>query len=238
MNNIIVITPTTGSSELVQAIKSVQAQTLNVDHLIVVDGIEHSDKFNSLLSLNNLDNKNISKLYLPFNTGGNGFYGHRIMAAVGHLINHEYVLFLDQDNWFDNNHVETLVELIKTKNCGWVHSLRKITDKEGNFICNDNCESLGKYPAWTSDNVFHVDTSSYCFKTSFFRRVCHVWDYGWGADRRFFNAVKQHAPFSCTHQYTLNYRLDGNPGSVTKDFFIKGNQVMFDKYKGFPWQRK
>jgi glycosyltransferase involved in cell wall biosynthesis len=99
----IVITPTTGALELLDAIKSVKEQFLEVDHLVVVDGKEYSKRTDDLFIYNEklpagvkADTDRIIRIDLPFNTGGGGFYGHRIMAGIGHLINHDYVLFLDQ----------------------------------------------------------------------------------------------------------------------------------------------
>ena len=160
----LVITPTTGAPELIDAINSVSAQTYkDVDHLIVVDGANFTERTNQTLS----DGKiftcgNIIRLDLPFNTGGNGFYGHRIMAAFSHLVNHDVVLFLDQDNWFEPTHIETLVNEIKMFNLDWAYSLRKIYDKDKTYICDDNCESLGRWPVWVNDDAFLIDSSSYC----------------------------------------------------------------------------
>jgi hypothetical protein len=34
----------------------------------------------------------------------------------------------------------------------------------------------------------------------------------------------------------LCYRLDGNPKSVNKEFFDKGNEIQREKYRtGYPW---
>jgi hypothetical protein len=34
----------------------------------------------------------------------------------------------------------------------------------------------------------------------------------------------------------MNYRLDGNPNSVKKEFFEEGNRINNKKYNGiFPW---
>jgi hypothetical protein len=238
--SILVITPATGSPELAKAITSVREQNIEVQHLVVVDGrsfFERVNKVEEIAAVDYRDGKYL-RCDLPFNTGGNGFYGHRIMAAFGHLINHDYVLFLDQDNWYDPNHVRSLVETIENKKVDWAYSLRKIVDKNGKYACNDDCESLGSWPTWVDSSIHLVDTSTYCFKTSFFKQVCHLWDYSWGADRRFFNILKNNniGKFACTGKYTLNYRLGGNEGSVTADFFKQGNRVMNQKYNGtLPW---
>lgn len=238
--SILVITPTTGAPELKDAVESVVNQTIDVDHLIIVDGEQFSEQTNK--ALEKTDRAKILRLDIPFNTGGGGFYGHRIMAAFGHLINHDYVLFLDQDNWFEPNHVETLVNKITKLNYDWVYSLRKVYDKDKNYITDDNCESLGRWPVWVKPDAFLIDSSSYCFKTEFFRKVCHIWDYGWGADRRFYTIIKdqlQHKNYSTTGLHTLCYRLGGNEGSVNAEFFEQGNKITHETFNGkYPWHEQ
>jgi hypothetical protein len=85
------------------------------------------------------------------------------MAGIGHLINHDYVLFLDQDNWFEPDHVDSLLNTIETKKLDWAYSLRQIFDKDKNYTTVDNCESLGRWSAWVDENAYLIDTSSYCF---------------------------------------------------------------------------
>lgn len=245
--SVLVITPTTGAPELADAMRSVQSQTYkNVEHLIVVDGTKFSSNVDRVY--NNVEfitDEKIKRIDLPFNTGGGGFYGHRIMAGFGHLINHDYVLFLDQDNWFEKEHVETLINIIENKNLDWSYSLRQIFDKDKNYITVDNCESLGRWPAWVGPDVHLIDTSAYCFKTSFYRQVCHIWDYGWGGDRRFYTILKDHIKhdnYACSGKYTLNYRLGGNDGSVQASFFIDGNKHQEGIYPGchprnYPWNK-
>lgn len=236
MSDVIVITPTTGAPELADAVRSVQEQTVPTDHLLVVDGEKFEAKTRERCSQ---FIKQPSTCVLPFNTGGGGFYGHRIMAAFSHLINHKYILFLDQDNTFDPNHVESMVKEIESFGLDWAYSLRKIVDKEHNFICNDDCESLGRWPVYGESQSYLIDSSCYCFKTEFFRQVGHIWDFGWGADRRFYTILKdqvKHVNYTCTGKYTMNYRMGGNADSVQPGFFIEGNKITHALYNGkFPW---
>lgn len=238
MSNILVITPTTGSIELVDAIHSVRDQTIPVDHLVVCDGNKFKEQTKHIVN-KICEGSGAEACYLPYNTGGGGFYGHRIMAAFSHLVNHEYVLFLDQDNWFEPNHVESLVSEIKQFNLDWSYSLRKIHNKDKTYICDDNCESLGRWPVWVNEEAYLIDSSSYCFKTDFIRKVGHIWDWGWGADRRFYTILKdqiKHQNYTCTGKHTLCYRVGGNEGSVTGEFFVEGNKKTHEKYNGkFPW---
>lgn len=237
-NKAVVIIPTTGAEVVDKAIKSVLHQTVETDLLLVCDGDKFREDVERIVS--EFNNPRIKTCYLPYNTGGGGFYGHKIMAAFGHLIPQEYVLFLDQDNWFELNHVETCIKELTEFKFDYVYSLRKICNEEGEYICDDNCESLGRWPVWVNKEAFLVDTSSYCYKTEFFRQVGYLWDHGWGADRRFFTILKekfQHKNFGCTGKYTLNYRCGGNEGSVQPEFFIQGNAQMKQLYGDkFPWQ--
>ena len=241
----IVITPTTGSDELYDALVSVQKQTYdNVEHLIVVDGEQFKEDTNKVLNkfYDKYGHSKVKKIILSYNTGGGGFYGHRVMAGFSHLVNHDYVLFLDQDNFYKENHVESLVNEIDKYKFEWAYSLRTIVDKEMKHICEDNCESLGRWSAWVDSNAFLIDTSSYCFTRQFIRTYGHIWDHGWGADRRFYTIIKDHVKhnnYGCTGKHTLNYRLGGNDGSVQSEFFVEGNKHAAARYgEQFPWSNQ
>lgn len=232
-----VIIPTTGAFEVRDAIDSVLDQTIETQVYLVCDGDNFKGKV-KVISDDYAGNPFVKVCYLPINVGGNGFYGHRIYASFTHLINTDYVFYLDQDCWFENNHVEECIKTIEENDLSWSYSLRKVTNKEGEYICNDDCESLGKWKTYHGIN--HIDTNSYCLKTDVAIKLASVWHGGWGQDRVFFGTLAQHfARFHCTGQYTVNYRVDGNPGSVNAEFFLNGNKVMNEKYNGeFPWRKK
>ena len=118
-----VITPTIGSPKLKDAMQSVRNQTYKCNHLVVIDGPEYFDNV-----MKNAIEGNVQFTSAPENTGktGGNFYGHRIYAAYPHLLNSEYILFLDEDNWYEPNHVQSLIETIESKNLDFSYSLRKI----------------------------------------------------------------------------------------------------------------
>ena len=169
--------------------------------------------------------------------GANGFYGHRIYAAFTHLINTKYLLYLDQDCVFRPDHVESCIDTIESGGLDWCYSLRDIFTKNFEFICHDDCESLGKWKTYHGIN--HIDTNCYCLKTEIAIKLASVWHGGWGQDRVFLSAISQHFPkWDCTGKYSVGYRVDGNAGSVNGDFFINGNKIMNQKYFGqFPWRK-
>ncbi len=230
-----VIIPTTGSPELKCAIESVLNQTYLTTCYVVADGPKFYQATDEIVK--QYPKENIKLCNIPINVGANGFYGHRVYAAFTHLIDTDYVMYLDQDNWYDENHVKTCVDTIRKNNLDWCYSLRKVYSKSGEYLCNDDCESLGKWK--TYHGVNHIDTNTYCLKTEVAIRLASVWHGGWGQDRVFLSAISQHfQKWDCTGLYTANYRVDGGPGSVNKEFFDNGNEVMRKKYNGeYPWRK-
>ena len=225
---IMVITPTTGKDTVVKAIDSVRNQTIPTEHLIVLDGVEEN-----ILRMKSEREKVIK---LPENVGGNGWYGHRVYAAMPLMVNADYILFLDEDNWFEPNHVETMIAKIKSKNLMWAYSLRRICDERGQYVCDDDCESLGRHPTYYDHNVNFVDTNCYCFRREYLVNVAHHFYGQWGADRPFYKAASTQLPsFGCTGQATVNYRA---PERLLK-MFLEGNEKMIAAYKQpLPWRNK
>lgn len=229
----VVVIPTIGSDLLSDAIESVLNQTYkNVEPWVIIDGPEYEDKAKKIL----INYPTVKSMCLIANTGASGFYGHRIYAAVSYLFDHDYISYLDQDNFFLSNHIETSINACETNNWDWCHSLRKIYDVNRNYICDDNCESLGRYSVFSNDYNL-VDTSTYCIKQEVMINLAPAWYSGWGGDRTFYAIISKHVPnFGCTKQHTSCYRVDGNPNSPKPEFFIYGNTIMKQKYpEGFPW---
>lgn len=225
-----VVTPTIGSEHLEQCIDSVLNQSYkDITHYIFKDGA--GVKVPSFI--NNIPT--IKQIHLDENVG-KGWYGHRVYAACSFLVNADIIIYLDEDNWLEPEHVEEMVKVIQEGN-HWAYSLRNIVDKNGEFICVDDCESLGKWPVFFNDQIYHIDTSCFAVRRDVAVRIGHAWYGQWGADRQFFDALKKSfVKYDCSNSYTVNYRLDGNPNSVTKEFFDQGNKVSKEKYgDNYPW---
>ena len=250
VNPVVVITPTIGLDSLTKAIESVKEQTYpHIRHLIVVDGPEYFETVLSKIAIkfnDDTDKKYLSITALPTNTGSNGFYGHRIYAAFPHLVDEPYVAFLDEDNWWEPNHVETLVNTIESNNLEWAHSLRNVFLNEvdgGRFLDQDCCEAIGRWPiSWFSNQKppeHLVDTSSYMFKADFIQRCASIWHHGWGGDRRFFMSIMNHSNYRTTGEHTLNYRLPPIQKAYggDRDIFKKGNAQIKQQYGDYPWKK-
>ena len=229
---VMVITPTTGKNTVNRAIESVQDQTIPTEHLIVEDGkLTNMHVFET-----EYGDRQRRKITLPENVGADGWYGHRVYAAMPLMVNADYILFLDEDNWFEPNHVETMLNKIKSKDLMWAHSLRRICNERGEYVCDDDCESLGRYPTFYDSTLNFVDTNCYCFRREFLVTVAHSFYGKWGADRPFYKAASTSLPaFGCTGEATVNYRA---PERLLK-MFAEGNKLMKNGYKPLlPWRLK
>jgi hypothetical protein len=150
-------------------------------------------------------------------------------------VNAHYLLFLDQDNFFDTDHVSSQVAHIEENGLDWSYSLRKVCDLDGNFIARDDSESLGAWPALGGYRL--IDTNCYCLKLQTAIGIAAAWFGNWGQDRRVTDVLLKHYPnYACTGRYTVNYRLRDEKGH---DFFVKGGVEMRRNHPGgFPWDAK
>lgn len=238
-----IITPTTGSKQLADAILSVENQTYeNIQYLVVIDGKDREKQTREVLD--SLDCKRYSLITLPQITGYEQYNGHRIYGAMTYIAEGEYLCFLDQDNWYEPNHIESLVEIAHNKM--WSYSLRKIVDQSGQYVCNDDCESLGKWKSVLNDHFVDVG----CFMIP--KGIALRFSPGWY--RRARNPQEQpevdrllshllftqvpHEQVDTNGLYTLNYRVASRADSVQADFFKNGNEKMNEKMNGkFPWRK-
>lgn len=237
-----ILTPTIGKPELLDCLRSVAFQTMSVKHYVVIDGYEHDESVTRILTSLSGDVSHIRLISLEENVG-KGFYGHRVYSAVPALMNVDAVIYLDEDNTIRPNHCVSLLETMQRTQSQWVYSLRNIIDAQGNWLCRDNCESLGKWEAYCPDpqqSYYHIDTSCYCVPRELAIAAGPAWYGRWGADRVFFDHLKRLAPkFECSGEYTVNYRLGGNANSVQLQYFLAGNEAAAKRFNNqFPWLKK
>lgn len=226
-----VITATIGRPDLLDCILSVANQTVSVQHLIIVDGYDHKEKVEAILTtakstLTEEKYSQIDVVYLPYPLKR---WGGPIYSIGPTLAKKEYILNLDDDNTYDSNHVESLLDIIKISKASWAYSLRKIT-RNKEFVCNDNCESLGfLHHDWKNKGHYHIDTSSYCIPVNIAKEVAQYWSPNENSiinDRVFYMELRKRYPrYACTRSYTMNYEVPLN-GKVNINYFILGNKWM------------
>ena len=243
-----VITATTGNARLADCIESVRNQTYkNIEHVVVVDGRSRWESVSEILDALEFPNgSNEHVIVLPHPTGLNRFNGHRIYGGFSFLASGDYIAWLDDDNEFTPSHIESLVRITEEKNLDWAYSLRQIVDSEGKFICNDDCENLGKYKSVINDHF--VDVSCFFVRRELAVNIAPVWyrqarpPQGVMEVDRALTAVLMHEQnklkFDTNNDYTVKYRVGSTGISVQADFFINGNHEMLKRYNGvLPWKK-
>jgi len=246
-NPVSIITATQGRPELTRNIKSVSAQRYgSIQHLIIIDGPEAEAAVRRIVEAAS-PTVPTHLMTLPWNTGRNGYHGHRAYAAGIHLVNGRFVALLDDDNWMDEDHIFSLVACAVAGQHEWVYSLRKICGRDGRFYVNDNCRSLGALSPvqWEAGlpEVHHIDMN--CF---FLRRdvaVAYAALFHNIARKTLENVdtmlcrtlLAERRRFATTAKYTLNYSLSERPDAPSAKAFIDGDAAMHRRYPdGLPWQ--
>lgn len=235
-----VVTSTTGREWLAETIEAVQKQTYPVKHWIFINGEGFHERGMELMS-RYMPNENIRLCYLPGN-GGNvgGVPGpEATYAAAPFIVEGDVILYCNDDDVFEPDHVESLVKLIGSKNLDWAHSLRKAVSLEGEFVAEDDCESLGHWPCVYNPNTYLVDCSSYAVRRELAVKVAPYWYYTPVGDRVFLAALKQYGrAYGCTGRSTVRYRLQPH-GGVDAAFFRNNNAIMAKRFpEGFPWRQE
>lgn len=243
-----VITATTGGVRLADCIDSVRNQTYkNIEHYVIVDGSDRWEQTSEILNAMEFPNGNNEfVIVLPHATGLNRFNGHRIYGGFSFLTNGDYIASLDDDNEFTPNHIESLVKITQEKQLDWAYSLRQIVDSKGEFICNDDCENLGKYKSVLNDHF--VDVSCFFVRRELAVNIAPIWHRqarppnGMMEVDRALTAVLMHEQnklkFDSNNDYTVKYRVGSTGISVQADFFINGNAEMLKRYAGkLPWKQ-
>ena len=234
MKTAAVVTVTTNRFELRKCIESVSKQTYPCKHYILFDGLLSLDEVNRQ---SYLFEHPVEICYWGGKIGGNGWAGQRWLSAAPHLLTEDVTFFCNDDDWYEANHVQTIMEKIE-EGYDWAYSFRKIHDEKGNFICNDNCEALGEAAdVWNVPGHRFVDWCMWGMRTELLKQISIVLNNSSPqVDRLFYATAKQLFPnFIGTNQHTFNFRLGGTCG-VQKEFFEIGNADMIRRFNGsLPW---
>jgi tetratricopeptide (TPR) repeat protein len=235
-----IITPSVGTPLLARAIESVQGQGYPlVEHFVVADGAQHHDRVRA--SLPREPRHPVHFLALPINIGGGGFNGHRVYGAAPFLVDGHFVAFLDEDNWFEPEHVASLMAKITAQGLSWAYALRRIVDADGQFLTNDDCESLGQWPNWNRPDLHLVDANCYMLRRDVAIAMSPLWYRRFGEMLSPDFAIcdqllKEYPRCCCCGRYTVNYRVAMTADSMSAQFFFAGNTAIRQRFgDSFPW---
>jgi len=221
MKTVAVVTATTGRKELADTIASVKAQTYPCKHYIFFDGV-WADA--------DLEGTHVCKL--PVQTGLNGMMNGGIVAASAFLVQEDMICWLDDDNWFEPNHIESLVEAKGDR--PYAHSLRALRNVDGSFFANDDFESLGVHSGF-------IDLNCYLMDRNIAVQIAPLWYKTTGdlmvGDRFVYQALKENnLDHACTGLYSLNYRL--NAKRDLRAWFFENNIKARAQFPdGLPWAK-
>lgn len=238
-----VIIASTGDAFLQQALRSALNQDWpEVEVWVVSDGPAFERAVDEQVSPF-AGHPRLRRLTLPENTGAQGFNGHRIYGAVPWLMGTRYVCFLDEDNWFEPDHIRRMMELVLSRGLPWSFALRRLVNEAGEVLGTDDCQSLGIWPSILSDTPLHlVDFNCYLIRRdiavnlspSLHRRFGDGWcpDFSLCA-----GLLRLHPNTATPGRYTVNYRLGHTQLSAALPDFLQGNAKMAQRYpQGFPWR--
>lgn len=231
--SVAVVTSTRGRKLIRQAADSVKAQTREARHYVFAHGKDCWDVVSDAT-----EGCDVDVVYLPSANGGGGYGMAPVFAASPFLVDEDVIFYLDDDNWYEPDHIESLVSLIENHDLGWAYSLRRIVDADGNFICEDNCESLGCHR--NSHGHFLVDNSCYAVRTNVAVRHSHAWYVPVISDRNFQAAlINDKIKCGTTGKHSVNYRLsvDGT-GGMTKEKFLGNNEWMRRNRPNSEWMQQ
>ena len=228
---IVVITPSVNHLLLKKCIESVQNQNIpNVKHLIVIDGPKYSKQIREIINLY-IHRVPIHIIELPWNVGADGWYGYRVYGSMPILCNSHYISYLDEDNFIEPNHLLCLMKTIAKDDLDWTFCLRKITNKQGEYVLDDNCESLGNFTKGVGivnnslvSGDYMCDTSTLLLNRQVAVEMSSYWNHKLRTTDRFFvkQLMEKYPNFKGTMSKTLNY--SASPEQI--NFFKLGNQAL------------
>ena len=250
----IVIIATIGKESLARAIESAYEQKYErgpggLECLVVVDGPEFDQRARAVYhdAIRKRDADWIDIVTLPQNTGRNGYVCHRIYGAMPMLVNQDYIFYLDDDNWFDPDHVQNCIKACEENELDWCYAMRNVY-KDGEFLCRDECESVGMWPVWYNPNHSHIDTNCYCIRREVAVQMAPHWHESRydkdgkvqaSVDTKICEIMKRKFPrFAMVPKFTVNYELGSWELSPKPEFFMDGNARFAERFGGrLPWEK-
>jgi hypothetical protein len=223
-----VVMPTILRPEIVRAVESVFRQTLaaRIQLMIGVDRAAHPPAALEAALAARPANLSALVLELPYSTsvrhGGvhTALDGGALRTLLSFLANARHVAFLDDDNQYEPDHLESLLSAIQGK--PWAHSLRLLVREDtGEALAVDRWDSVGVGRGRFAAQGGFVDTNCLLVDKVAAARALGRWaESGTGkpgltADRNFFAALKD-APHGRVDRPTVRYGI--RPTNVLNNF--------------------
>jgi glycosyltransferase involved in cell wall biosynthesis len=123
------------TEQLTRCLSSVAAQThKNITHILVADG--YPKRFENF--------QRLEQIQLPYSHSDAGATPRALGALSAFSRGYDAVAFLDADNWYQPDHIETMVSAMQSTNADAVIATRTIHALNGNELYVDRVESNGE----------------------------------------------------------------------------------------------
>ena len=225
--DISVVMPTVMRKTITDALKSVFRQDLG-RRIQVLIGIDHSDDDIGLIEETCDERPShccVQVFYPGYSTSvrHGGLHaaddGGVLRCVLTYLANSRHVAYLDDDNWWAENHLSCMRAAIEGHD--WAFSLRWFVHPDtGRKICIDRWESVGPDKGVFSQGFGGwVDPNCLIFDKLACEPVIALWTMPSArgaptvtADRQVFGLLRQNRRWRATNQASVYYRL--NPGDI------------------------
>lgn len=121
--------------QLNRCMSSVNSQTYPVTHIMVADG--HPKQLDPIYRF-------VEHMILPFSHSDAGATPRALGALSAFSRGYDAVAFLDADNWYETNHIDTMVKVIEDSNAAAVVATRTIYSQDCTPMYVDRVESNGE----------------------------------------------------------------------------------------------
>lgn len=218
-----VIMPTILHPRIFHALDSIYAQS-NVGRIQILIGIDQydHDELNALHQYVERAPENIAITILNpgYSTsarhGGlhRAYDGGALRTILSFLANSAHLTYLDDDNWWEPNHISSLLSVIKEN--PWAFSHRCYVHHESHaFLARDQIESVGPGKGIYNEKAGgFVDPNCLMINKQKADAVLPFWSVCWdnapkstSADRLIFDRLRK-SPFGDTNVVTVNYVID------------------------------
>lgn len=212
--------PTIARPALVQAVHSVFSQSFD-GRIQILIGLDRVDGDLGLISklMEECPDGRVITLFNPgYSTSerNGGFYtswnGGALRAILTFMAHSRYVAYLDDDNWWHGDHVESLVHAIEGRD--WSFSLRWLVDEASDeVLCIDEWHSVGPGKGEFKESLGgFVDPSTIMIDKLSCAPALPLWCFADGrkkdnADRRFARFLCENRNAGATGRPTMFYRM-------------------------------
>lgn len=159
--------------------------------------------------------------------------GGILRCVLTYLANSRHVAYLDDDNWWANDHLSSLKAAIIDKD--WAYSLRWFVHPESlQPICIDQWESVGpeqgifnrKFGGFSDPNTLMIDKLACESIINNWNRPLYINNHGYGlaADRNMFNALRLNFQGAKTGIASTYYVIDPDDGLHPTRLIFFGNR--------------